>query len=40
MPTKKKLNSGARVRPATFAPYMPAGVIEIGALEKLVARLK
>ncbi|MBI5638674.1 MAG: hypothetical protein HZA03_11985 [Nitrospinae bacterium] len=37
---KKKPLATGRIRPATFAPYMPAGVIEIGELEKLVARLK
>ena len=36
---KKPLNSG-RIRPATFAPYMPAGVIGIGDLENLVAKMK
>ncbi len=36
---KKPLTSG-RVRPATFAPYMPAGVITIGDLEKLVGQMK
>lgn len=37
---KKKPPAGGRIRPATFAPYMPVGVIEIGELEKLVARLR
>lgn len=40
MHTKKKPAATGRVRPATFAPYMPAGVIGINELEKLVAQMK
>ena len=40
MPHKKKPSATGRIRPATFAPYMPVGVIAIAELEKLVARMK